>query len=260
MNNFKLYLNFLAAEWKLICISLIVGLIAGYGVYTAAPKYYEASMILSPATYGSVGADRAVVVESPQVTVQTVQSTSFLDQELMRNCVGLIKASVVPKIEAVKIVYRTKEPQTMKACLDSIYVKVDDYQAAIAKPVVDNIQERSRTLTAQVAEAKNTIRSLEGKLMNEKLSTASSLQTTLMLNILSTKYADIQVTEKHVEQLNNALLPQYTHGVKENDRILGDLQPSFPKKWIILFITGAIFVAVSVIYRYFAFMNSARSA
>lgn len=253
MNYSKFKLEFFVSEWKWIFISLIVGLIAGYGVYAVAPKYYEGSMVLSPATYGTVGADKAVVVESPQLTVQNVQSNTFLDQQLQQVCLGSIKAFVVPKIEYVKIIYKTREPQTLKLCLDSIYTKVDEYQSALAKPVVDNIQERSRTLTAQVSEEKSTIRSLERKLVNEKLSTASSLQTTLMLNILSIKSVDLKATEKHVEQLNTALLPQYTHGTKTVDMTLGDQQPSFPKKWIFILMTGAIFVGVSTAYRYFVF-------
>jgi LPS O-antigen subunit length determinant protein (WzzB/FepE family) len=209
-------LIFLIASGKNIVKSTLVCLALGGAYYFSVPKMYEATATVAMAT---VEGDP---VEAPAVLLEKMKLPLYFAPATLQACgsdgqvnsqakfVDKIKPTINKSAPFVSLATQAQSTQEAKACLSAVIAEVNNKQAAIAKPLIDQKKQKLSQLSDQLKLAEDMAKNFPTTKSNIGSSDTQFSSRTLAMSSTWANATEMNDLRKEINNLENSLIPPQT--------------------------------------------------
>ncbi len=228
--------------WHWLAGGAAVGLAGAVGFVLVVPAQYEATAVIQPATVGVSGGTKGADVEPVAQTLERLKLATFYTEELLKACD--VKSTVNPKLSLataikpalvkgnslIQLTYRAESQAVAEACLNAVTSRVAESQSAIAKPIINTLEEQQRLTKTQLDEAEKFQAQVEKRAMTLDPSDAKFSQAMLMLNAALSKREEVSKLRRQFAEQSLQLTAPMTQATKLFEPIYASDKAVFPKK------------------------------
>ena len=180
--NFWDFIENIRSNWRWPVVGGTFGFVGSAMFLLVLPHQYEASAVLQPAAIASF----APTVEPPINTLERLKTVTFYSDEIIETCqaasgkslLQAINVKVIKGTNLITISHRGDSPAIAVACTEKIVKHLIELQAAIAAPLLKQLDEQKASTKKQIDDAERFLLQYEKRL---KRALTSSDSVFLML-------------------------------------------------------------------------------
>ncbi len=247
-------MNQIKDGWQWVVGGGVAALAGAIGFVLLAPAQYEATAVVQPATVGALTTTTTTTttpIEPVAQTLERLKLVTFYSDDIVKACDAVsakdlannVKVNLIKGNNLLSISYRAESSVLANACISKIVTQLTHSQAAIAAPLIKELQSQQVSTKQQIDDVERFLAAGEKRATSSPVS--GELSTLMLL-----KRGDLTTLQKLYREQRVQLTEPLTQPIKLLEPIYAPEKPVSPKRLMVVAISliGGLFIGLLALF------------